>query len=882
MRIDEIDEEILLALKDGEKTLKGIGALVKSPRIAKRRIQKLLKYGFVKRIRRGIYGLDSKGKRYTQKQILSDKALFIGEDLWQKVSTFIIDNVPTEVYQAVVRLTLSEMRAKQSELFTNLENQFSAGWSGPLLAGQPKAMKTPVGELICKTQGLDPEEQKFPITGTKSEFGYPYQEGGVWKYRPSPWHKEPIVLIDDWHRIINKDARDTALSIARGNRTFKRYGEKFINQVVPFIALNTHTHTIPETTEKIIKEIGEEDVKRLIVVNVDYLAPYLEDAAILTRKMLRGVPRLNFKAFPIKKKELIDKEFNFMCHLLKESTKEDKRGFFDERSVEILTLGRHALAKNRDIIGTIYQTCWDRLLCLETLEVTKEGWRESFRKKWKEYVSIEQPKVLEEVKKEEKREEERGKKIKKAKERGVQQEAEQLKKRRSFQKSRDSLIAKLKNLRDNLPRKKRWQNKLFPFRKDIERLVDEMEGIRDPQKLEKYRLIYPELEKEQKELLGEIKEIEDKEHKLKEEEEARQDTLKKRKAILKEKIKDCEKLFILWLKKVGAEPKDIQEGKKMFISLSSETEKAKDIESLDPIELKVEDIKKITNNGISSFEEREEKKRQEEEDRNQARKEQNQIQRQVNKLQKEKRKIEEQLNKELFRKNNLPSLERALFETLEGYKERKTVPTNNLTLFFEKLGLIKKMKSWYAIPGLNKGRTFLDVFWQSYFNKFGEVLPYEIYWAADGQVYPLNYFQHWDWDQVKGFIQIRINQLRDKAVKKRKKELSEQWDALDKKERRLKPLLYYIRTDRRLIRVKYWEEKEEQRLHFEFEDGQKRNVPKGKKWTVHTKIDYGGELFPFISKKGSIIVVQTNEGEREISEDQIFCYIYEYKEPEPS
>ena len=59
-------------------------------------------------------------------------------------------------------------------------------------------------------------------------------------------------------------------------------------------------------------------------------------------------------------------------------------------------------------------------------------------------------------------------------------------------------------------------------------------------------------------------------------------------------------------------------------------------------------------------------------------------------------------------------------------------------------------------------------------------------------------------------------------------------------------------------------------------------LPKGKKWTVQTKIDYGGELLTLTSDKGPTIVVQTDEGEREISKDRVFSYIYEHKGPEPT
>ena len=578
------------------------------------------------------------------------------------------------------------------------------------------------------------------------------------------------------------------------------------------------------------------------------------------------VPRLNFEVFPIKKKELIDKEFNFMCRLLKESTKEKKGEFFDERSIEILILGRHALAKNRDIIGTIYQTCWDRLLCLETLDVTKNGWRESFRKKWKDYVSIEQPKILEEVKKEEKREEERGKKIKKTKERAVQQEVEQLKKRRSFQKSRDSLIAKLKNLRDNLPRKKRWQNKLFSFRQDIGRLVEEIGKIRDPQKLEKYRLIYPEVEKEQKKLVGEIKEIEDKEKKLKEEEEARQDTLEKKKAILKEKIKDCEKLFILCLKKLGAGTKDIKEGKKIFNDLSSETEKAKDIESLDPIELRVEEIKKDTNDKISFLEKREQEKRREEEEKKENVKKEQELNTKIQAIKKKKKELSEKLAKPLTWRD-YDDAERSEKEEIKVYLNRKKFDkgtiSNMFTLakkYLRKMGFEEKWSYHQKLP-------------------FGKQLKWSIFddwYLAFGKTYLLDNINLID---LKEILTGKIKEIDDE----RKKKLIEQWNALDKQEKSLKPPLHYLRTDKRLIRVRhYLGKKEEQWLHFEFEDDQKWNVPKGRGWTVQTKIEYGGELFPFIDEKESTIIVQANEGKREISKDQVFCYIYEYRGPEPS
>ena len=67
MKIDEIDEEVLLSLKEGPQSRNELVALCPTERIGKRRIEKLLKHKFIKRIRQGIYNLDSKGKACVKK-----------------------------------------------------------------------------------------------------------------------------------------------------------------------------------------------------------------------------------------------------------------------------------------------------------------------------------------------------------------------------------------------------------------------------------------------------------------------------------------------------------------------------------------------------------------------------------------------------------------------------------------------------------------------------------------------------------------------------------------------------------------------------------------------------------------------------------------------
>jgi len=783
MRIDQIDEEILLALKDSPRKLKEIGLLVKSPRIAKRRIEKLLKYGFVRRISQGIYGLDSKGKDYIKRRTLSDEMLSIGQDLWDKVSAFIIDKVPSEAYQAVIRLILSCMKAKQSEIF----DHFSGAWPGVILAGMPKTLKSPLGELICEMTGLDPEKQKYVLhMTTKGELGGRSHQvkGGQWTFKPSRWFNEPFVILDELDKILKKDTTNTALYLAHGDRTF-RIGEQIItNHCVPFITLNTHTETVSETVQKIKAVVGREYIKRCITVNVDYLAPYLEDIAIRARKVFKAIPRLNLKAFPVKKTELTDQEFELTCKFLKEATRPDKGEFFDERSVEILILGRYALSKNRDIIGTIYQTCWDRLLCLETLGVTKEGWRESFRKKWKEYISIEQPKVLEQLEKEDKREKERKKKIERTREEIVRQKAEKIEESLLFTGKRAALEAKLRELRDEFPRKKRWENQCFPLREQIKRLIEKIKGVRNFQELEICQQVLPGIEREHEKLLGYIKKTEDGEQRLREEEKHEQDKFKREKSRVKEQCQALKGTFRTYAKLTGGMAENYnQQNERYLESLFYRIEEAKDIDTLTSISSVIEkDIKEV-NGWIEKKEAEKERKKREEEGKRERMKKRQEQNKKLKVIQNKKNQISEKWRKDIFESRYLTSQEKAELDILQSYQKKKKAPVSDITSFLKERKLIFKVNISYHLAN---GQTVLNAFNNSYYKRFGELLPYEVYWAIDNQVYPLNYFNTWDKALI--LIQIRIDRIKNIAIQNRKNKLSQERHRLDKEEKILKAL----------------------------------------------------------------------------------------------
>jgi len=1054
IRINANDEKILSALKAGITKRQDLVKITKLSKMQVRRsLEKLtsVDYKLVKRIRKGRYELTEEGqKRERKQQAKSDKMLHIGEDFLGKISSYIKNKVPVG-FQSPTRLMLCEMHSRQSpEIFDNPAH--ASGYSSIILVSEPKLMKSPIVEAICKMRGLNFEELKFVVGATKREII------GEWKnlpdkgitFIPAPRLNEEIVILEDFGDILKrKDTREGVLILAHGDRSFRK-GEQIIPQhCVPFITFNTRTETISENINEIERILGTEYVKRSILVNANFFASSLEDSPILTRKMLRRVPRLNFNAFPVEKTELTDKEFGFMYNILKKATISKKRKLYDERSIGRRILSRYALSKNENIIDSIFQTCIDELARLETLNVTVEGWRAELIKHWKqarpdnlELKKIwqeEEKRIKESEKKEAEKQKERLEEIEKEKDKKLNEEVvfnadykreldkmkrllldskgipdfinrrtsldkeyqsfkkgnwtekfKQLKRRvlywerdlepykikhgkeaLAFKKRKGKLEADLKQLKSELPspQKKigRWGNQQIPIREEIDTVLGWLEVARTEDDLQTCESRYPDVKSDWEDFMDKYKAWEKKEEEEKEQREQASQALKIRKDELAEPFQDLRKKLNKF--RLKEEEPIVEKAKKLADEAIEKIQGAKDLEELKEMEsplstlfnsfdgkkvslsfcrmglgnklkvleqrrkliqeiqdcrkrldkfdrhqekdevrekkqalenllskiyqtesqvdlitvmLEVARCRQEVNNLIVSLEQRKTQQKTREEDQKQARKEQVQIQNQINKLQKEKERIEEQLNKDIFRKEDLSAQERVIFERLEVYRERKTAPTNDLSSFFEKLTLIKRIKSSDKIQtGPNKGRTIQDVFGKFYLDKFGEDLPFELYLAVDGQVYPLNHFQGWDWDWVKISIEWRIEQLRSFAKQRRKEKLNARWSELNKQQQRLKPPLFYVRTDRRLIRYKYREEKKEW-LYLQFEGDRVWRLPKGRGWTVCTKLEYEGELFSFVSDKESTIVVQRDRNRREISKDQIFCYIYEYKGSEPS
>lgn len=908
-RINANDRKILGALNRGiTKREELVNATGLSEMQVRRSLEKLISsdYRLVKRIRKGHYQLTAEGrKRQEEEKAESDKMLHIGEDFSGKINSYIKDKVPI-AFQSVIRLILCEMHSRQSpEIFDNPAHL--SGYSSIILAGDPKTMKSPTIEVICKMTGLNFEEHRFVVGATRRETigGWENLAGKGLTFIPSSWVKKKIIILEDFGDIIKRrDTREGVLILAHGDRSFRRGEQEIPQHCVPFMTFNTRKKTISENIEEIETILGAEYVKRSIVVNVNSFAASLEDAPILTRKMLKSVPRLNLNAFPIKKTELTDEEFEFMYNIFKKATILEKRKLFDERSIGRRILSRYALSKNENIIDSILQTCMDELRRLQTLNITVENWRSELINSWKEArpedlklkrIWEEEDRRIEKTKEKETEERKRSvEEIEREKDRKFNEEAAfNAEYVRELDKLKKVLLDS-KGIPDFINRRSSLNNEYQGFKKG--KLKEKFRQLKRRvlywgKELGPYRIKYKENQErikkeieERQSIIKELRNLKADLHSLTgydSEDRLWRDITKDLRSDIRGVIEQNKGLSFNDLRHFFAETrlkkvkfffsKEIEELKKKlnpFVE-KHEQEAMQEIGDLDVCVLLIENIDSIETIEVDIASAKEnilpnvdklvislkEKIRQKEEaERRYAELEAIVTKRRLA-IEKEKGKLSEELKKPLSWED-YDEVERLERNKIRYYLDRKTFDKKALNNIVELA--VNYLRKWNIV----NDQDLID------FRNFRKTNILKDLEDPEKSI---------DVMQFKEVLIARLNQMEEE----KKEKFHKQWKVLDEEEQKLQSPLFYIITDKGVIRANFLGEKEDKMLHFRFEDDKIWLLTKEGEWTVQTKIEYGGKLFPFISKKESTVVVQTNEGEREISKNQIFCYVYRYKGPKP-
>ncbi|GAI10688.1 unnamed protein product [marine sediment metagenome] len=233
-RLSKPRESILRAIHKGIVTTKGLKAsLDLETRKFYTEIGNLQKDEYIKSLGYATWALAVKGKEYVTTYFEPALVVSFGDKPVQEFLT----EFP-EPYRGVMRLAVSSYIAKQSKIFN--QEDFDGAFPATVLVGEPGIGKTPIGEAVCRLQGLKFKDHKINVEAiNKGELGgrWAQKKGGKWVFNLSYWFKLGYLQVEEPERIVSPDVRNLIRFILHGDKTYKKDID-YENRVVPFLTLN--------------------------------------------------------------------------------------------------------------------------------------------------------------------------------------------------------------------------------------------------------------------------------------------------------------------------------------------------------------------------------------------------------------------------------------------------------------------------------------------------------------------------------------------------------------------------------------------------------------------------------------------------------------------
>jgi hypothetical protein len=231
------------------------------------------------------------------------------------------------------------------------------------------------------------------------------------------------------------------------------------------VTLNTNLHK--ENLDRF--EIPEPYIRRCVVADTQYVQTELRNVDLVAKEIfeLKDFPRINLKRLQIKRTTLTDGEFNSLRNLFLACVNDEFQPLVDTMPLVILTLGRSPLLAD-DLQESVYQTIWDRLICLESLGGCVPGWRELVSKEWNGYKQAKQSGIKKQLAEAVAKEQSRKTLIEERKDKIYQKTAEQMNTKYELIYQRQLLV---KEIKDHIPR---LQHKHPEFAKTLEVLWREV------------------------------------------------------------------------------------------------------------------------------------------------------------------------------------------------------------------------------------------------------------------------------------------------------------------------------------------------------------------------------------------------------------------------
>jgi len=388
MQVQSKDKLFMLAINRGITSRTRLFAELELKNGSFQRIyDRLKKLGYVKRIKRNIYALTTKGKSFITTELEPNPDVAFGSQAFQDY----LEQFP-EVFQAVLRLTLCSIVSKRTRIF----DKFKSGYPGIILAGDPKIGKTPLGEIVCELLGLDPVIHKLDtqLVTTGEIKGRSRGRAG---FDPSPWFVKVISILDEIDKILSASTSEVAKFLAHSDKFYIREEKTYTHKSVPFLTMNVQADT-RGVIAKIREILGVEYIKRNAVVNVNPIKAYLGNPYLFFRKVCKNYPRITYHV-SILRDEITDQEAELIAGVMDRAIKSGNEAYYDERGIEIQSLAHYSLSGGENMKSSIYSVCRDRLLCLETLDTVEPDWRQSFYDEWREHEAGRSPEAETKIRK---------------------------------------------------------------------------------------------------------------------------------------------------------------------------------------------------------------------------------------------------------------------------------------------------------------------------------------------------------------------------------------------------------------------------------------------------------------------------------------------------
>jgi predicted transcriptional regulator len=206
IKVDAMDEHILLALREGPQGLQSLTSLANiNYNTLRQRIDKLSRYGYLAKPGYGKYNLTDKGRRFVD-ELSSPVAPDFDDPGLKKL----IDMLPSELHRSFFRLAISGVIAKYL-----LFEVYDDGYPGFIMGGRTRGFKTALGNVICRIFGLSPEKNIYPLyLATPGEFGvrrFRSKEAKGFDISESPYFNESFMVFDEFDKVSDKNIRRNVL-----------------------------------------------------------------------------------------------------------------------------------------------------------------------------------------------------------------------------------------------------------------------------------------------------------------------------------------------------------------------------------------------------------------------------------------------------------------------------------------------------------------------------------------------------------------------------------------------------------------------------------------------------------------------------------------------